>query len=97
MKPRWQLEHDHLITPTGRRIPLDIIEDWAMAAWGGHQRIVTPKWTGWRVVQQFLVPPGRTVRTCPIHINYLRGLAHDIQFGVNTTPEEQVWRNEVPA
>jgi hypothetical protein len=58
MKPRWQLDHDHLVTPAGRRIPLAAIEDWAMAAWGGRQHILTAKWTGWRIVQQWLVPPG---------------------------------------
>ena len=55
----WQLDGTDLVTPLGKRIPLDAIEDWAMAAWGGQQHLVTRVWTGWRIVQQWLVPPGR--------------------------------------
>lgn len=76
MRPRpFHLEPQHLIIPNGRRIALTAIEDWAMAAWGGQQRIVTPKWSGWRVVQQYLVPPGRTMQRGGIHINHFRALA----------------------
>ena len=70
----YQLEASHLVIPNGRRIALDAIEDWAMAAWGGQQRIVTPKWSGWRVVQQYLVPPGRTMQNGGIHINHFRAM-----------------------
>jgi hypothetical protein len=58
IKQHWKLDDGALITPAGRRIPLAAIEDWAMAAWGGRQHIVTAQWTGWRIVQQYLVPPG---------------------------------------
>lgn len=43
-KQHWTLEDGTLVTPTGRRIPLDAIEDWAMAAWGGRQHIVSDGW-----------------------------------------------------
>ena len=70
----FQLDSESLTLPNGRRVPLDAIEDWAMAYWGGNQTIQTDRWKGWRIVQQFLVPPGRTIRTCPIHINAVKGL-----------------------
>lgn len=70
----WQLDGTDLITPAGRRIPLKAIEDWAMAAWGGRQHIATQLWSGWRIVQQYLVPPGQTVRTGGIHLIAVRHL-----------------------
>jgi len=73
-KRRWQLDDDALVHPNGRRIPLDAIEDWFRAAWGGTQQIQTDKWRGWRIVQQYLVPPGRAMRG-GIHINAVRSLA----------------------
>lgn len=76
--PSWRLEKNHLIAPTGRCIALKDIEDWAMAAWGGNQRIQTRKWQGWRIVQQYLVPPGRTLRACAIHINAIRSMALEV-------------------
>lgn len=74
-KRPWQLDDDALVHPTGRRIPLAAIEDWFRAAWGGNQTIQTDRWQGWRIVQQYLVPPGRTLRNAGIHINALRALA----------------------
>ncbi|URL60168.1 hypothetical protein IM816_08860 [Luteibacter flocculans] len=74
---QWQLEDGALVHPTGRRIPLDDIEDWFRAAWGGNQSIQTDRWRGWRIVQQYLVPPGRSIRD-GIHINCLRALANHL-------------------
>jgi hypothetical protein len=71
----WKLDAKELITPTGRRIPLNAIEDWAMAAWGGRQHIVTPIWAGWRICQQYLVPPGKVAQRGGIPLLAVRHLA----------------------
>lgn len=97
MQRRWQLDDQHLIAPTGRRIALKDIEDWAMAAWGGNQRIATDKWRGWRVVQQYLVPPGRTLRTCAIHINAIRSIAFDVERSRREDLKKRVSVDEVTA
>ncbi|WP_369929333.1 hypothetical protein [Xanthomonas sp. NCPPB 2632] len=70
----WQLETDVLITPQGRKIPLSQILNWAMARHDGRMNIDTDKWHGWRIVQQYLVPPGRTMANGGLHINAIRSL-----------------------
>ncbi|WP_036113279.1 hypothetical protein [Luteibacter mycovicinus] len=76
----WQLEPGELITPQGRHIPLREILNWAMARHDGRQDIQTDKWRGWRIVQQYLVPPGRTMADGGIHINAIKSLLfHDDQ------------------
>jgi len=71
----WRLEPGTLITPHGREIPLREILNWAMARHDGRQDIQTDKWRGWRIVQQYLVPPGRTMADGGIHINAIRSIA----------------------
>jgi len=70
----FQLENDHLILPNGRRVPLKHIEDWAQSAHDGRQYITPKLWHGWRIVQQYLVPPGRKV-SHGIHVRHMRFLA----------------------
>lgn len=74
----WQLEAKHLVTPEGRRIALDDIKDWALAAWGDQQHIQTRSWAGWRVCHEFLIPPGRTMRRGSISLRAMRELAKEI-------------------
>lgn len=75
----WQLDDDHLVTPTGRRIPLAAIEDWAMAAWSGRQYLITAVWAGWRIVQQRLVPPGRRADHGGVPLIAVRHLAMELE------------------
>lgn len=75
----WQLEPAHLVMPNGRRVPLAEIADWAMAAWGGKQQIVTDQWRGWRIVHQWLVPPGRRAQTGGVPMLAIRHLALELE------------------
>ncbi|WP_369929331.1 hypothetical protein [Xanthomonas sp. NCPPB 2632] len=75
----FQLDGDSLILPNGRRVALDAIEDWAMAAWGGRQTIQTEKWRGWRIVQQYLVPPFKTIHNSGLHVNNVLAVAMEVE------------------
>lgn len=79
----WEFDGNELVGPYGIRIPLKDIVSWWTSTNTGNQYLRTEKWRGWRVVQQFLVPPGRTIRTCPIHISHLKSLAYRIEHGMN--------------
>lgn len=92
----WQLDNDALVTPDGKRVPLAAVEDWIKAAWGGHQHIITPRWTGWRIVQQWLVPPGRRAQTGGVPLLAVRHLAMEIEaerrrksYGTMKLPEHR--------
>jgi hypothetical protein len=78
----WRLEGRELVHPTGRRIPLDAIDDWVMALWGGNQTIQTDRWRGWRIVQQYLVPPFKTLNNSGLHINNILALAFQVEAGI---------------
>ncbi|SKB73639.1 hypothetical protein [Luteibacter sp. 22Crub2.1] len=70
----WRLDGQDLINPEGRRIPLREIQNWAMARHDGRQDIQTDKWRGWRIVQQYLVPPGRTMANGGISLGAIKSL-----------------------
>lgn len=74
----WQLADDLLITPIGRQIPLRDVLDWSQATNQGRQSILTPTWQGWRVIQQWLVPPGRNARSGGIPLQSVRHLALEL-------------------
>ena len=74
----WQLEPAHLVMPNGRQLPLAEIADWAMAAWGGKQQLVTDQWRGWRIVHQWLVPPDRKAPTGGIAIHTIESLRREL-------------------
>ncbi|KZC29273.1 hypothetical protein RhoFW510R10_06170 [Rhodanobacter sp. FW510-R10] len=61
--------------PNGHRLPLRHIVQWRQDLIEGSADL-TGKWSGWRVRQQWLIPPGGTVKRGRIaqHV-----LAHEIQ------------------
>lgn len=92
----WQLEANVLITPNGKRVPLSAIEDWLDAAWGGQQQLITPTWTGWRIVQQWLVPPGRRAQVGGVPLLAVRHLGLELEaarrrksHGTTKRPEQR--------
>lgn len=92
----WQLEDNILVTPDGKRVPLSAIEDWINAARGGQQQLITPTWTGWRIVQQWLVPPGRRAQVGGVPLLAVRHLAMEIEterrrktYGMMKPPEQR--------
>lgn len=92
----WQLEGHVLVTPHGKRVPLSAVEDWINAAWGGQQQLITPTWTGWRIVQQWLVPPGRRAQVGGVPLLAVRHLAMELEterrrksYGTMKLPEHR--------
>lgn len=75
----WQLEPQHLITPQGIRVPLSTIAHWINEARNGNQQILTPKWSGWRICQQYLVPPGRGAQKAGVPMLAIRHLALELE------------------
>jgi hypothetical protein len=75
----WQLDGQYLVTPEGSRIPLKAIQHWLTEARNGNQHIVTPKWTGWRICQQWLVPPGRSAQKGGVAMLAIRHLAMELE------------------
>lgn len=71
----WRLDDDALQMPNGQRLPLKHILQWRADLIEGSADL-TGKWSGWRVRQQWLIPPGGTIRRGRIA---QRVLAHDIQ------------------
>ena len=57
----WRLDRDALMLPNGQRITLASIRDWQGRLMVGEFDL-TGKWAGWRVRQQWLIPPGGTMR-----------------------------------
>ncbi|MGN6482731.1 hypothetical protein [Luteibacter sp.] len=74
----WHIDGKDLVHPSGRRISLSAIEDWALAAWGDQQHIITNSWSGWRVCHEFLIPPGRSMRKGSISLRAMSEIAQDI-------------------
>lgn len=73
----WRLDGDALLMPSGQRISLRHILKWRADLIEGRSDL-TGKWNGWRIRQQWLIPPGGTMRQNRIaqHV-----LAHDIRVG----------------
>jgi len=71
----WRLDDDALLLPNGLRLPLTDIREWREDLYTGNANL-TGKWSGWRVRQQWLIPPGGSIRQNRIaqHV-----LAHDIR------------------
>jgi len=72
----WRLDDDALLMPNGQRLPLKHILQWRADLMAGNVDL-TGKWSGWRVRQQWLIPPGGTMNRGRIaqHV-----LAHDIRM-----------------
>jgi len=71
----WRLDDGALLMPNGQRLPLKDIREWREDLYAGNADL-TGKWSGWRVRQQWLIPPGGSLRQNRIaqHV-----LAHDIR------------------
>ena len=71
----WRIEGKALITPFGQRIALHDVLQWRANLLQGNADL-TGKWSGWRVSQQWLIPPGGSIRSYRIaqHV-----LAHEIK------------------
>lgn len=70
----WRLDQEALVLPNGQRLALSSIRDWQGRLLVGEFDL-TGKWSGWRVRQQFLIPPGGTMRRGRIAERTLRHLA----------------------
>jgi hypothetical protein len=75
----WQVEGTDLVTPQGLRVPLKTIQHWLTEARNGNQQILTPKWSGWRICQQYLVPPGRGAQKAGVPMLAIRHLALELE------------------
>lgn len=70
----WRLDHDALILPNQQRIALALIRDWREQQVTGNVDLAG-QWRGWRVRQQWLIPPGGSMRRFRISERYARHLA----------------------
>lgn len=70
----WRVDGDALLLPNGRRLKLAAIRQWQEDLLIGRFDL-TGKWAGWRVRQQWLIPPGSTVRTLRLSEGYARHAA----------------------
>lgn len=57
----WRLDTDALLMPNGQRLPLKNILQWRVDLIEGRCDL-PGKWSGWRVRQQWLIPPGGSIR-----------------------------------
>lgn len=71
----WRLDGDALIMPNGWRIQLAHVRQWRQDLIDGNADL-PGKWSGWRIRQQWLIPPGGSIKRGRIaqHV-----LAHDIR------------------
>lgn len=71
----WRLDNDALLLPNGQRLHLRDIRQWQADLIAGNADL-TGKWSGWRIRQQWLIPPGGSTKRGRIaqHV-----LAHDIR------------------
>lgn len=74
-KSNWRLDGDALLLPNGQRLHLKHIRQWQQDLIDGNADL-TGKWSGWRIRQQWLIPPGGTLRRGRIA---QRVLAQDIR------------------
>jgi hypothetical protein len=71
----WRLDDDALLMPNGQRVQLKAVLQWRADLIDGRFDL-TGKWSGWRVRQQWLIPPGGSIRQNRIA---QRMLEHDIR------------------
>ena len=57
----WRLDRDALVMPNGCRLALKHILQWRTDLIEGRFDL-TGKWSGWRIRQQWLIPPGGSFR-----------------------------------
>jgi len=57
----WRLDGDALLMPSGQRLSLKYILQWRADLVEGRCDL-PGKWSGWRVRQQWLIPPGGSLR-----------------------------------
>jgi hypothetical protein len=70
----WRLDGDALLMPNGWRIPLQDIRQWRADTLEGRHDL-TGCWSGWRIRQQWLIPPGCSPRRGAIAEHCVRHLA----------------------
>jgi hypothetical protein len=70
----WRLDDDALILPNGWRVSLATIRQWRSDLIEGRFDL-SGQWNGWRIRQQWLIPPGGTIRTWRISEHYARHAA----------------------
>lgn len=84
----WRLERDALVLPNGHRLRLASIRDWRENLVTG-QHDFTGKWSGWRVRQQWLIPPGGTMRRGRIAERALRHFAQAHEWDLQERSRRQ--------
>lgn len=85
----WTLDHDALVLPNGQRLTLASIRDWrARLLVGEHD--LTAKWSGWRVRQQWLIPPGGTMRRGRISERRLRHIVDAEEWNAQDVSRRQL-------
>lgn len=65
MSQRWLLESNQLIAPNGWTFNLRTLLMHRADIINGRQNIDTQPWSGWRIRQQFLIPPGPITHSSP--------------------------------
>ena len=85
----WRLDGDALVLPGGQRIKLANIRQWRSDLVTG-QFDLTGKWSGWRVRQQWLIPPGGSIRRWRISEGYARQLARSEAWAAMETSRRQL-------
>jgi hypothetical protein len=70
----WRLDGDALVLPNGWRIALADIRQWRSDLIQGCTNL-TGQWAGWKVRQQWLIPPGGGIRTWRLSEHYVRHAA----------------------
>lgn len=75
----WRLDGDALVLPNGRRLKLASVLQWQSDLLMGRFDL-TGQWAGWRIRQQWLIPPGGTIRTWRLSEHYARHAARTEQW-----------------
>jgi hypothetical protein len=72
----WKLDGEYLILPNGHRLHLlHDIRRWRNDLVDGNVDL-PGQWSGWRIRQQFLIPPGSSIHRTRLTARYLKSMLH---------------------
>jgi hypothetical protein len=85
----WRLDGDALLMPNGQRLKLASILQRQTDLLEGRFDL-TGKWSGWRVRQQWLIPPNGTIRRGRLAQHVLRHLAQTSEWERRDADRQQL-------
>jgi len=75
----WKLDGDVLTSPSGTKVTIRDVLAERFAAINGQIDLASEAWRGWRIRQQFLIPPGQKIGH-GLHVERLRFLAKHVRW-----------------